>query len=62
LFLEIVPDYGFKEWEPAAPGEWSKLVFEVYQSASIPFEDACLEEECDKAGLDYFSAPYDFED
>jgi len=37
-------------------------VFEVYKDASIPFEwtpdlKAC----CDEVGIDYFSAPYDFD-
>ena len=41
---------------------WEKSVFEVYQDASIPFEwTPTLKEECDKAGIDYFSSPYDFE-
>jgi N-acetylneuraminate synthase len=34
----------------------------VYQEASIPFEwSPILKDECDKAGIDYFSSPYDFE-
>jgi N-acetylneuraminate synthase len=41
---------------------WKKSVFEVYADASIPFEwTPILKEECDKAGIDYFSSPYDFE-
>ena len=41
---------------------WKKSVFEVYSEASIPFEwTPVLKEECDKAGIDYFSSPYDFE-
>jgi N-acetylneuraminate synthase len=41
---------------------WKKSVFEVYQSASIPFEwTPILKEECDRVGIDYFSSPYDFE-
>jgi N-acetylneuraminate synthase len=61
---EIVSNYGFKELggQLSHQAKWSKPVFEVYQSASIPFEwTPVLKEECDKAGLDYFSAPYDFE-
>ncbi len=60
----IVSDRGFK----ALPGQlshqakWKKSVFEVYQDASIPFEwTPILKETSDKAGIDYFSAPYDFE-
>jgi N-acetylneuraminate synthase len=41
---------------------WKKSVFEVYQGASIPFEwTPVLKDECDKAGIDYFSSPYDFD-
>jgi len=41
---------------------WEKSVFDVYQDASIPFEwTPILKEECDKAGIDYFSSPYDFD-
>ena len=41
---------------------WKKSVFEVYQQASIPFEwTLTLGEECQEAGIEYFSAPYDFE-
>jgi N-acetylneuraminate synthase len=41
---------------------WKKSVFEVYSDASIPFDwTPVLKEECDKAGIDYFSSPYDFE-
>ncbi len=41
---------------------WKKTVFQVYQEASIPFQwTPVLKEECDRAGLDYFSSPYDFE-
>jgi N-acetylneuraminate synthase len=37
-------------------------VFQVYQEASIPFEwTGILKEECELAGIEYFSAPYDFE-
>lgn len=41
---------------------WEKSVFEVYQDASIPWEwTEILKRECDSAGIDYFSTPYDFE-
>ncbi|MGW8252013.1 MAG: N-acetylneuraminate synthase family protein, partial [Anaerolineales bacterium] len=37
-------------------------VYQVYADASIPFEwTLILKEECDNAGIDYFSSPYDFE-
>lgn len=59
----IVSDYGFRSLggQQSHQSSWKKSVFEVYQGASIPFEwseelKAC----CDEAGIDYFSAPYDF--
>jgi len=43
-------------------GKWDKPVVQVYAEASIPFEwTPVLLEECKEAGIDYFSAPYDFE-
>ena len=60
----IVSDYGFKAMNSQVSHQsaWKKSVFEVYKEASIPFEwTVILKEECDKAGIEYFSAPYDFE-
>jgi len=60
---EIVSDYGFRHMggQQSHQSKWKKSVFEVYQSASLPFEwCAELKSECEKAGIDYFSAPYDF--
>jgi len=61
---EIVSDYGFTHMnsQVSHQAKWKKSVFEVYQSASIPFEwSAKLGAVCDEAGIDYFSSPYDFE-
>jgi len=61
---KIVSDYGFKALgsQQSHQAKWENSVFEVYQSASIPFEwTPVLKEECDKVGIDYFSSPYDFE-
>ncbi len=61
---KIVSDYGFKhmDGQVSHQAKWKKSVFEVYRAASIPFEwTLTLTEECDEAGIDYFSAPYDFE-
>jgi N-acetylneuraminate synthase len=61
---KIVSDYGFRHMggQVSHQASWKKSVFEVYQAASIPFEwTEILKEECDKAGIEYFSAPYDFE-
>jgi sialic acid synthase SpsE len=61
---QIVSDYGFRSMggQLSHQSTWKKSVFEVYKDASIPFEwTPVLKEECDKAGIDYFSSPYDFE-
>ena len=61
---KIVSDYGFRhmDGQVSHQAKWKKSVFEVYQGASIPFEwTLTLAEECEEAGIDYFSAPYDFE-
>src|SRR4030065_1879277 len=61
---EIVSDYGFKTMggQVSHQATWKKSVFQVYQDASIPFEwTPVLKEECEKVGIDYFSAPYDFD-
>lgn len=61
---QIVSDFGFKSLggQMSHQSSWKKTVFEVYKDASIPFEwTPILKEECDKAGIDYFSSPYDFE-
>ena len=42
--------------------KWKKSVFEVYEDASINVDwTKKLKEECDKAGIDYFTSPYDFD-
>jgi len=62
---KIVSDYGFKAMsggQVSHQATWKKSVVEVYRSASIPFEwTLTLAEECEEAGIDYFSSPYDFE-
>lgn len=61
---KIVSDYGFKSMggQQSHQSTWKKSVFEVYNSASIPFEWTYeLKAACEQVGLDYFSAPYDFE-
>jgi N-acetylneuraminate synthase len=61
---QIVSDYGFKAMggQLSHQSSWKKSVFQVYQDASIPFEwTPALKEECDRAGIDYFSSPYDFD-
>jgi sialic acid synthase SpsE len=61
---QIVSDYGFRsmQGQVSHQSNWKKTVFEVYQDASLPFEwTPILKDECDQAGIDYFSSPYDFE-
>ncbi|HEX9796771.1 MAG TPA: N-acetylneuraminate synthase family protein [Anaerolineales bacterium] len=61
---EIVSDHGFRTMDSQVShqAKWKKSVFEVYQSASIPFEwSEELKDACDQAGIHYFSSPYDFE-
>lgn len=61
---KIVSDVGFQSLggQQSHQAGWKKTVFQVYQDASIPFDwTPALKEECDKLGVDYFSAPYDFE-
>ncbi len=60
----IVSDYGFKHMDSQVSHQatWKKSVFQVYSEASIPFEwTPILKQSCDEVGIDFFSAPYDFE-
>jgi sialic acid synthase SpsE len=61
---KIVSDYGFSHMDSQVSHQagWKKSVFQVYSEASIPFEwTPILKRTCDEAGIDFFSAPYDFE-
>src|SRR5512133_3407500 len=61
---KIVSDYGFRSMggQVSHQATWKKPVTEVYADASIPFEwTPELKATCDEVGIDYFSAPYDFE-
>jgi len=41
---------------------WKKSVYQVYVEASLPWQwTAELAAECGRAGIDYFSTPYDFD-
>ncbi len=60
----IVSDYGFKNLggQQSHQASWSKSVFEVYQDASISMDWTIpLRDTCAKAGIDYFTAPYDLQ-
>jgi sialic acid synthase SpsE len=61
---KIVSDYGFRHLggQVSHQASWKKSVVEVYAGASIPFEwTPVLKEECNRCGIEFFSAPYDFE-
>ena len=61
---KIVSDRGFQSLggQLSHQSKWKKSVFQVYKDASLPWEwTEELKEECDKSGIDYFSAPYDLE-
>ncbi|HYR06793.1 MAG TPA: N-acetylneuraminate synthase family protein [Longimicrobium sp.] len=60
----IVSDHGFRALggQQAHQAKWKKPVSEVYADASLPWEwTETLAAECEKAGIDYFSTPYDVE-
>jgi sialic acid synthase SpsE len=59
---KIVSQHGFEALggQLSHQSTWEKSVYEVYQDASIPWEwTDDLKAECDAAGIDYFSTPYD---
>jgi len=59
----IVSDKGFRALggQQSHQASWKESVFEVYQKASLPWEwTPILKAECDRAGIDYLSTPYDF--
>ncbi|HVK53609.1 MAG TPA: N-acetylneuraminate synthase family protein [Burkholderiales bacterium] len=61
---KIVSDFGFRHLgdKQAHQSAWKKSVFEVYKDYSISQDwTPTLKRECDAAGIDYFSSPYDFE-
>jgi sialic acid synthase SpsE len=61
---KIVSDRGFRELgsQQSHQSTWKKSVYEVYASASVPWDwTPQLKEEADKIGIDYFSTPYDLE-
>ena len=61
---KIVSDYGFSHLgtQVSHQASWKKPVFQVYQEASVPWGWMReLRAECDRAGIDFFSTPYDLE-
>ena len=60
----IVSDKGFKalQTQQSHQKNWKKSVFEVYQSAALPRDwTQELQFACHEVGIDFFSAPYDFD-
>jgi sialic acid synthase SpsE len=60
---KIVSQRGFESGPQVShQSKWKKSVYEVYQSASVPWEwTATLKSACDDAGIHFFSSPYDTE-
>jgi N-acetylneuraminate synthase len=61
---KIVSKRGFEDMggKLSHQSGWKKSVFEVYEDASISRDwTPILKETCDKAGVEYFTSPYDFE-
>ena len=60
----IVSDVGFKNLggQASHQSKWKKSVFDVYKAASVdPGWTPFLKEACDKAGITFFTSPYDLE-
>jgi sialic acid synthase SpsE len=61
---KIVSERGFAAIADNAShhAKWKKSVVQIYREATLPWEwTPALKAECDAAGIDYFSTPYDFE-
>ena len=60
----IVSDKTFREMRSKLSHQknWSKSVYEVYKEASLDLDwTPMLKKECDKIGIDFFTAPYSLE-
>jgi sialic acid synthase SpsE len=60
----IVSDYGFKSLgdQKSHQATWKNSVFEVYKAATVSAEwTKELKDTCNKAGITFFTSPYDFE-
>ncbi len=61
---KIVSKRGFEDMgsKLSHQSKWKKSVYEVYEDASISRDwTQTLKETCDRAGVEYFTSPYDFE-
>lgn len=60
----IVSDIGFKSLgsQQSHQASWKKSVVEVYRDAAVSTEwTSILKSTCDKAGITFFTSPYDFD-
>jgi sialic acid synthase SpsE len=60
---KIVSEYGFRAMgrQVSHQAKWKRSVTEVYKAASLPWEwTKLLKKECDDAGVDFLSTPYEF--
>ncbi len=60
----IVSERGFQKLgkQVSHQSKWKKSVFQVYDEATLPWEwTPVLKQECERYGIDYFSAPYDLD-
>jgi len=61
---KIVSDYGFTHMDSKVSHQatWKKPVTEVYAAASVSQSwTPILKEECDRAGIHFFTSPYDYD-
>lgn len=61
---KIVSRYGFEHMEDkfSHQSKWKKSVYQVYKEASISYGwTPILKATCKKAGINYFTSPYDFD-
>lgn len=61
----IVSDYGFRNLGKKSSHQktWKKSVYEVYKDAEVPLIwTETLYQTCQKAGIDFFTSPYDIHD
>lgn len=60
---KIVSRRGFESGPQLShQSRWKKSVYEVYESASVPWDwTETLKRACDEAGIHFFSSPYDME-
>jgi len=61
---KIVSERGFAAIADSSSHQaaWKRPVVQIYREASLSWEwTPILKQECDAAGIDYFSSPYDFE-